>query len=38
MFAIISKVTQQITMEDAGKMFLLKQGGSGSALGICKLL
>jgi hypothetical protein len=36
MFAIISKVTQQITMEDAGKMFLLKQGGS--ALGICKLL
>ena len=38
MYAVIFAVTQQITMEYAGKTPFLKQGGTGSALGICQLL
>jgi len=39
MFAVIFAVTQQMTMEYAGKQPpFLKQGGNGSALGICQLL
>jgi len=39
MSAVIFAVAQQITMEYAGKKTpFLKQGGNGSALGICQLL
>ena len=38
MYVVIFAVTQQITMEYAGKTPFLKQGGNGIALGIWQLL